>query len=546
MTNKLNILNEQALDYHNKLPHGKIAITAKSCNADELALAYTPGVAHVCKAIQHKPDLAYTATAKGNMVAVVSNGTAVLGLGDIGALAGKPVMEGKALLFKLLAGIDAIDLCVNEHDIDKLTDIVKACEVSFGAINLEDIKAPGCFELLENLQKTANIPIFHDDQDGTAIVVASVLINALKLLNKTINKIKVVCSGAGAAMIATLRLLEHFGLHSSQVVMFDSKGSVHTQRTDLTEYKRKYAHAHRITFQQALTNADVFIGLSGPGVLQKSDIVDMSDNPIMLCLANPIPEITPEEIKDVRSDAIICTGSSRYPNQVNNALCFPYIFRAALDARVKQITLDMMVAFVQILTKFQQNEPDFDKEHLMPYLLDQRLPYIIVPHLLNELGINGKPRYNIYIQKYANAMPVWESVINAQPMTAVRADEPWLQDALALFNGMHSAATHILNIKLINTASGEKLPENAEFYILETVYGHFGICNTTKHQYQCDKSVDFPIFEFNKMGDDMDIHTACYITKNLAAITDNICYIDAANYSAVPFIIALITRLEKK
>lgn len=559
MTNKphsLIQLNQQALEYHTKLPHGKISISAKSCNPAELALAYTPGVAHVCTSIQHNPELAYQATSKGNMVAVISNGTAVLGLGDIGALAGKPVMEGKALLFKLLAGIDAIDLCINEHDITNLTNIVKACEVSFGAINLEDIKAPGCFTLLENLQHSSSIPVFHDDQDGTAIVVTTALLNALKLLNKPMRSIKIVCSGAGAAMIATLRLLEHFGLKASQVTIFDSKGSIHSQRTDLTDYKRKYAHQHAYTFQEALTNADVFIGLSGPGVLKQTDILHMSSNPILLCLANPIPEITPEEIQEIRPDAIIGTGSSRYPNQVNNALCFPYIFRAALDARVPQITLEMMTAFVQILTQFQQKEPNFDREHLMPNLLDQRLPYIIVPHLLNSLNIKGPARHNIYIHKYPNAYPVWESILKANPNTSLHSSESWLQDSLHLFNPVTTTTNTSpqLKIKLINTSAGEKLPDTdhtsttntTSFHILETIYGHYGIISPSSQspskQYHFDTSIDFPVFTTSQIN----LTTAKTINKHLAIIIDNICYIDSSNYSAVTFIIALLTRLNIK
>ncbi len=515
----INTLNELAMIYHTRLPHGKISISTKSCSNTELPLAYTPGVGHVCLEIAKNPDLAYQVTNKGNLVAVISNGTAVLGLGDIGALASKPVMEGKALLFKLLAGVDAVDLCINEKNVDELEKIVRAASVSFGAINLEDIKAPECFELLNRLQNL-DIPVFHDDQDGTAVVVTAALLNSLKLINKQLTAVKIVCSGAGAAMIATLRLLEYFGLQPHQITMFDSKGVIHASRTDLTEYKKRYAVNAPIQISDAMNDADVFIGLSSAGVIKQEYVKNMNVNPVLLCLANPVPEITPELIKAVRDDAIICTGSSRYPNQVNNAICFPFLFRAALDARLKCITPEILVFFVEILIDIQKNI--LSQDFIMPNLLDQSLPYIIVPYLLKKItsqyGIIVD-RYGLYVNKYKH--DAWNEILEKQAMYKLETDVPWLKDACEVFGAISESP--IIKIHLV-----QQLPENADTYI----YQGQNIYTTGKDIGLEQKNIDTNIA--------MELNTC------LAAINGNNCYILDHEYTTVTFVIALISRASYK
>lgn len=540
-------LNELAILYHTRLPHGKISITPKSCTNNELPLAYTPGVGHVCLEIQKDPAKAYQLTNKGNLVAVMSNGTAVLGLGDIGALASKPVMEGKALLFKLLAGVDAIDVCINETNVDKMEEIIRAASVSFGAINLEDIKAPECFDLLARLQNM-DIPVFHDDQDGTAVVVAAALLNSLKLVGKNLSEINIVCSGAGAAMIATLRLLECFGVKPEQITMFDSKGVIHQSRTDLSQYKQRYAVSDRInssdhsqnTMSEAMSHADVFIGLSSAGVIKQEYVKNMRKDPILLCLANPVPEITPELIKEVRDDAIICTGSSRYPNQVNNAICFPFLFRAALDARLSAITQDILIYFVEILIDIQKNV--LAKDSIMPNLLDQSLPYIIVPYLLKKIATknsvdnmnryelsmhehhenikntaNAVNRYNLYTHKYPHGM--WNDILVQSPIVSIKSNEIWLQDACELFSATDAKTT--LQIQLVKT-----LPENAETYIFQ---------GQQSNLYTVGKNIGLPT-------KNIDLKIANELNTCLAAINGDICYIIDKDYATVTFIVAVISR----
>ncbi|MCE2909045.1 MAG: NADP-dependent malic enzyme, partial [Burkholderiaceae bacterium] len=324
-----------ALDYHERPTPGKLAITAtkQMLNQRDLALAYSPGVAAACEEIVADPLNAYRYTARGNLVAVVTNGTAVLGLGDIGPLAAKPVMEGKAVLFKKFAGIDVFDLEVNEKNLDKLVDIIAALEPTFGGVNLEDIKAPDCFYVERKLRDRMKIPVFHDDQHGTAIVVGAAVLNALKVVGKRIDEVKLVTSGAGAAALACLGLLVKLGVPRSNIWVTDLAGVVYQGRTELMdEDKLQFAQdtPHR-KLSEVLAGADIFLGLSAAGVLKPEMLAQMAPNPLIFALANPTPEIAPELAKQARADAIIATGRTDYPNQVNNVLCFPYIFRGALD-----------------------------------------------------------------------------------------------------------------------------------------------------------------------------------------------------------------------
>src|ERR1700712_1127771 len=322
-----------ALDYHRLPRPGKLEIvpTKTMATQRDLALAYSPGVAAACEAIQADPNAAYDYTARGNLVGVISNGTAVLGLGNIGALAGKPVMEGKAVLFKKFAGIDVFDIEVDAADPERFIDVVAALEPTFGAINLEDIKAPECFEIERRLRERMKIPVFHDDQHGTAIVCAAALVNGLKLQNKQLSDVRLVTSGAGAAALACVDLLVSMGLRVENVTLTDIKGVVRRDRGDeMAPNMARYARdTEARTLPEVLPGADVFLGLSAPGVLKPEWLKTMAANPFVLALANPDPEITPELAREARPDAIIATGRSDYPNQVNHLLCFPFIFRGA-------------------------------------------------------------------------------------------------------------------------------------------------------------------------------------------------------------------------
>jgi malate dehydrogenase (oxaloacetate-decarboxylating)(NADP+) len=325
-----------ALDYHRLPRPGKLAIepTKRMATQRDLGLAYSPGVAAACEAIAADPDAAWDLTTRGNLVAVVTNGTAVLGLGAIGALASKPVMEGKAVLFKKFAGIDSIDIEVEERDPDRLIEVVAALEPSFGAINLEDIKAPECFEVERRLRERMRIPVFHDDQHGTAIIVAAAVRNGLLLQGKRLEDVKLVNTGGGAAALACLDLLCAMGLRRENVTVCDIKGVVHEGRTEMMDpYKARYARkTDARTLEEVLEGADVFLGLSAPRVLKPEWLSKLAPKPLVLALANPEPEILPEAVRAARPDAIVATGRSDYPNQVNNVLCFPFIFRGALDA----------------------------------------------------------------------------------------------------------------------------------------------------------------------------------------------------------------------
>lgn len=398
-------LRKAALDYH-EFPHpGKIWVTPSKqlTNQRDLALAYSPGVAAPCLEIEKDPTTVSRYTARGNLVAVISNGTAVLGLGDIGPLASKPVMEGKGVLFKKFAGVDVFDIEIDERDPDKLVEIIASLEPTFGGINLEDIKAPECFYIEKKLRERMKIPVFHDDQHGTSIIVGAGLLNALKLVNKKIEDIKIVCSGAGAAAISCLDLLCAIGARRENIYVADSKGVLHFGR-QMDESKAKYAQeTDARTLGDILKGADMFLGLSTAGLVTRDMVASMATNPIIFALANPTPEIMPEEIKAVRSDAIIATGRSDYPNQVNNALCFPYIFRGALDVGATTINEAMKIASVHAIARMAHVERDevaygepnsFGAEYIIPKALDQRLIMEIAPAVAKaamDSGIATRP-----------------------------------------------------------------------------------------------------------------------------------------------------------
>lgn len=398
-------LRKAALDYH-EFPHpGKIWVTPSKqlTNQRDLALAYSPGVAAPCLEIEKDPTTVSRYTARGNLVAVISNGTAVLGLGDIGPLASKPVMEGKGVLFKKFAGVDVFDIEIDERDPDKLVEIIASLEPTFGGINLEDIKAPECFYIEKKLRERMKIPVFHDDQHGTSIIVGAGLLNALKLVNKKIEDIKIVCSGAGAAAISCLDLLCAIGARRENIYVADSKGVLHFGR-QMDESKAKYAQeTDARTLGDIMNGADMFLGLSTAGLVTREMVISMAANPIIFALANPTPEIMPEEVKAVRSDAIIATGRSDYPNQVNNALCFPYIFRGALDVGATTINEAMKIASVHAIARMAHVERDevaygepnsFGAEYIIPKALDQRLIMEIAPAVAKaamDSGIATRP-----------------------------------------------------------------------------------------------------------------------------------------------------------
>jgi malate dehydrogenase (oxaloacetate-decarboxylating)(NADP+) len=384
------IRKQEALDYHSQGRRGKIeVVSTKPCQTQrDLSLAYTPGVAEPCLDIHVNPDDAYLYTAKGNLVAVVSNGTAVLGLGDIGALAGKPVMEGKGVLFKRFADIDVFDIELDSHNADDIIKAVRMLEPTFGGINLEDIKAPECFYIEEELKKVMNIPVFHDDQHGTAIISGAALANALEVVGKKIEKVKVVFSGAGAAGIACAKLYEKLGVRRENIILVDTKGVVYKGRTDgMNAYKEYFAVDTKArSLAEAMKGADVFCGVSAKGIVSQDMVRSMADNPIVFAMANPDPEITYEDAKAARDDVIMATGRSDYPNQVNNVLGFPFIFRGALDVRAKMINDEMKIAASRALAKLaKQDIPDsvirayggkkieFGKDYIIPKPFDPRV-----------------------------------------------------------------------------------------------------------------------------------------------------------------------------
>ena len=399
-------LRRAALEYHEFPKPGKIAIAAtkQMVNQHDLALAYSPGVAAPCEEIVKDPNAAFKYTSRGNLVGVVTNGTAVLGLGDIGPLAGKPVMEGKGVLFKKFSGIDVFDIEINEKDPEKLVEIIASLEPTFGGINLEDIKAPDCFYIERKLRERMKIPVFHDDQHGTAIVVGAAILNGLKVAGKDPKKVKLVTSGAGAAALACLGLLVKLGIPRENIWVTDLAGVVYEGRTELMdEDKRQFAQKTDLrTLSEVIDGADVFLGLSAGGVLKQDMVKKMATRPLIFALANPNPEIQPEDVKAVRDDAIIATGRTDYPNQVNNVLCFPYIFRGALDSGATTITLEMEIAAVHAIAELAQAEQSevvaaayvgeplaFGPEYLIPKPFDPRLMMMIAPAVAQAAADSG-------------------------------------------------------------------------------------------------------------------------------------------------------------
>ncbi len=430
-----------ALEYHRIAPFGKIKVSATKPMATQrdLALAYSPGVAYACEAIVADPNEAFTLTARGNLVAVITNGTAVLGLGNIGALAGKPVMEGKGVLFQKFAGIDVFDIEIDETDPDKLVEIIASLEPTFGGINLEDIKAPECFEVERKLRERMKIPVFHDDQHGTAIIVGAAMLNALHVSGKKIEEVKLATSGAGAAGIACLDMLVSLGLKPENILAFDREGVLYTGREHMDVDKQRYARdTDKRSLADIVAGADIFLGLSAGGVLKPEMVASMADKPIIFALANPHPEILPDEAKAVRPDVIIATGRSDYPNQVNNALCFPYIFRGALDVGATCINEDMKRACVYAIAELARKEasdlgsaysgetPTFGPEYLIPRPFDPRLlislaPAVAQAAILSGVANRAMPDINLYREQLSQF--VYRTGLLMRPMfERARAD----------------------------------------------------------------------------------------------------------------------------
>ncbi|MBV9735015.1 MAG: NADP-dependent malic enzyme [Acidisphaera sp.] len=444
-------LTRSAIDYHRYPTPGKIAVTpTKSMsNQRDLALAYSPGVAAACMAIARDPGEARNLTSRANLVAVVSNGSAVLGLGNIGALAGKPVMEGKGCLFKKFAGIDVFDIEIDETDPQKIIDIVASLEPTFGGINLEDIKAPECFEIETKLRQRMKIPVFHDDQHGTAIVTAAAILNGLKVVNKQIGDVKLVCSGAGAAAIACLDLLVGLGLKKENILVTDSKGVIYQGRAQsMDATKQRYARdTPARSLADAMPGADIFLGVSMAGVLKREMVKEMAERPLILALANPDPEIRPELAKEVRPDCVIATGRSDYPNQVNNVLGFPYIFRGALDVRASTINEAMKIAAAEALANLAREDvPDevhtasagrrlsFGPDYIIPNAFDPRLIARIPPAVARaaiDSGVARKPLPDLRryarelsgrLDPTANALDAIMESVRANPQRVVFAE----------------------------------------------------------------------------------------------------------------------------
>ena len=382
---KTTVTDQEALDYHQFPKPGKVAIevTKAVATKKDLSMAYTPGVAVPCLAIEKNPEDAYKYTAKSNLVAVISNGTAVLGLGNIGALASKPVMEGKGVLFKKFSGLDSFDIEVDTESVDRFCSVVSAIAPTFGGINLEDIKAPECFEIEKRLVEQLDIPVMHDDQHGTAVISTAAILNACELTDKSIEDIKIVVVGAGAAAISCARLYRHVGVKN--ILMMDSKGLVHKGRSDLNVYKHEFSCDTYLEREKIFKGADVIVGLSKPGTFTIEDVKLMGEHPIIFTLANPTPEIMPDETKKARPDAIIATGRSDFDNQVNNVLGFPFIFRGAMDVRAKKINIEMKIAAAKALADLAKKEVPaylqeivgrkvkYGKDYIIPSPFDKRL-----------------------------------------------------------------------------------------------------------------------------------------------------------------------------
>ena len=433
---------QAALEYHRLSPPGKIKVapTKPMLTQRDLALAYSPGVAYACEAIVENPTSASELTARGNLVAVVTNGTAVLGLGNIGPLAGKPVMEGKGVLFQKFAGIDVFDIEIDETDPDKLVDIIASLEPTFGGINLEDIKAPECFIVERKLRERMNIPVFHDDQHGTAIIVGAAVVNALEVVGKKIGDVKLATSGAGAAGIACLDMLVALGLKPENILAFDRDGVIYTGRPNLDPDKARYARdTDKRSLAEIVDGADIFLGLSAGGILKPEMVATMADKPIILALANPNPEISPADAKAVRPDAIIGTGRSDYPNQVNNALCFPYIFRGALDVGATVINEAMKVACVHAIANLARREasdlgsaygddvPCFGPEYLIPRPFDPRLLVEVaaaVAQAAMDSGVALRPIADMWAYREKLGQFVYRTSLMMKPVyDRARADQ---------------------------------------------------------------------------------------------------------------------------
>jgi malate dehydrogenase (oxaloacetate-decarboxylating)(NADP+) len=405
------VTKEDALLYHSRGRHGKIEVipTKPYSTQFDLSMAYTPGVAYPCLEIEKTPEDVYTYTAKGNLVAVISNGTAVLGLGDIGAMAGKPVMEGKGLLFKVFADVDVFDIEVNEKDPVKLIEFCRQIAPTFGGINLEDIKAPECFEVETELKKILDIPVFHDDQHGTAIISGAGLLNSLEITGRKIEDLKMVVCGAGAAAISCSRLYVSLGVRRENIVMCDSKGVINKKRKDLNKYKQEFVTSRDLdTLEQAVKGADLFLGLSAACMMSKEMLASMADNPIIFAMANPNPEISFEDAMATRDDMIFATGRSDYPNQINNVLGFPFIFRGALDVRASTINEEMKLAAskalaalakepvpVSVLKAYNVDRLIFGKEYIIPKPVDPRLISCVAPAVAKAAMDSGVAKYPI-------------------------------------------------------------------------------------------------------------------------------------------------------
>ncbi|MEO0047101.1 MAG: hypothetical protein RLZZ410_60 [Pseudomonadota bacterium] len=448
-------LRKAALEYHEFPTPGKIAIapTKQLTNQRDLALAYSPGVAAACEEIVKDPANAFRYTSRGNLVGVVTNGTAVLGLGDIGPLASKPVMEGKGVLFKKFAGIDVFDIEINEKDPDKLIEIIASMEPTFGGINLEDIKAPDCFYIERKLRERMKIPVFHDDQHGTAIVVGAAIMNGLKVVGKDLKKVKLVTSGAGAAALACLDLLVDLGMPIENIWVTDLAGVVYKGRKELMDPdKEPFAkETNQRTLAEVIEGADVFLGLSAGGVLKQDMVVKMAAKPLVFALANPTPEILPEEVKAVRDDAIIATGRTDYPNQVNNVLCFPFIFRGALDVGATTITREMEIAAVTAVAELAQVEQSdvvasaygasnlsFGPEYLIPKPFDPRLIAIIAPAVAKaamDSGVATRPIKDFVAYKDQLQQFVYHSGTLMKPLFSVAKKVPMSKKRIVFCEG---------------------------------------------------------------------------------------------------------------
>ena len=416
-------LKEEALAYHENGRPGKIKVVpTKPCKtADDLSLAYTPGVAAPCMEIQADPDVAYRYTAKGNLVAVITNGSAVLGLGNIGALAGKPVMEGKGVLFKRFADIDVFDIEIDSQDTEEIIRTIELIAPTFGGINLEDIRAPECFVIEKRLKQSLDIPVFHDDQHGTAIISAAALLNAVMLTGRHMESIKIVISGAGAAGIACSKLYKDLGVPAENLHMVDSRGVIYKGREHgMNSYKDEFAiETTRRTLSEAMVGADVFVGCSSAGIVTKEMVDSMAPQPIIFAMANPDPEITPSDVHAVRSDAICATGRSDFPNQVNNVLGFPFIFRGALDVRATQINEPMKLAAVRALAELARRgemvpeavkhaypgeDFDFSPGYIIPKPFDPRVLLYVAPAVATAAMESGVARINIDVAEYAKSL----------------------------------------------------------------------------------------------------------------------------------------------